>query len=171
MTDTAAADAAAAIRQWCAEAEVEWQETQPGQFVIVLPGEQKLRTTVSASVAAAGITINAFVIRHPDENEPAVHRWLLERNRRIFGMSYAIDPFGDIFLVGVLPAAGFNTDAMDQLMGSVLANADEVFNHLLELGFSSAIRAEWRWRLDRGESTRNLEAFRHLAEPRESPPQ
>lgn len=169
-TDERAA-AAAAIRAWCADAAVEWDEPAPGQFVVVLPGEQKLRTTVSVSVAEAGVTINAFVIRHPDENEPGVHRWLLERNRRIFGLGYAIDPFGDIFLVGVLPVAGFNVATMDQVMGSVLNNSDEVFNHLLELGFSTAIKAEWRWRLDRGESTRNLEAFRHLAEPGESPPQ
>ena len=165
MSTSERAEAGAAVRSWCADAGVEWDEPTPGQFVVVLPGEQKLRTTVSVSVADAGVTINAFVIRHPDENEAGVHRWLLERNRRIFGLGYAIDPFGDIFLVGVLPAAGFSAATMDQVMGSVLANSDEVFNHLLELGFSSAIRAEWRWRLDRGESTRNLEAFRHLADP------
>ncbi len=38
--------------------------------------------------------------------------------------------------------------------------ADESFNTILELGFSSAIRKEWEWRISRGESTRNLEAFR-----------
>jgi hypothetical protein len=27
------------------------------------------------------------------------------------------------------------------------------------------MRKEWAWRVDRGESTRNLEAFRHLLEP------
>ena len=42
----------------------------------------------------------------------------------------------------------------------MLANADESFNAILELGFASSIRKEWEWRISRGESTRNLEAFR-----------
>jgi hypothetical protein len=41
-------------------------------------------------------------------------------------------------------------------------NADGSFNVLLELGFASAIRKEYAWRVSRGESTRNLEAFGHL---------
>ena len=44
--------------------------------------------------------------------------------------------------------------------GSVLSYADESFNAILELGFASSIRKEWEWRISRGESTRNLEAFR-----------
>jgi len=44
----------------------------------------------------------------------------------------------------------------------MLATADEAFNDLLSLGFASSIRKEWQWRLSRGESTHNLEAFRHL---------
>ena len=42
----------------------------------------------------------------------------------------------------------------------MLTTSDESFNTLLELGFASSIRKEWEWRLLRGESTRNLEAFR-----------
>jgi hypothetical protein len=42
----------------------------------------------------------------------------------------------------------------------VLSYADESFNSILELGFAGSIRKEWEWRTARGESTRNLEAFR-----------
>ncbi|MGZ4638313.1 MAG: YbjN domain-containing protein, partial [Actinomycetes bacterium] len=31
---------------------------------------------------------------------------------------------------------------------------------ILELGFASSIRKEWEWRVAKGESTANLEAFR-----------
>ena len=44
----------------------------------------------------------------------------------------------------------------------MLTYADESFNTILELGFASSIRKEWAWRESRGESTRNLEAFKHL---------
>ena len=58
---------------------------------------------------------------------------------------------------------------LDRLLGSVLANADESFNAILELGFASSIRKEWEWRKLRGESTKNLEAFRGWLEVGEEP--
>ena len=56
---------------------------------------------------------------------------------------------------------------LDRLLGAVLEYADSSFNTILELGFGSSITREWEWRLSRGESTANLEAFRHLAPPRD----
>lgn len=171
MVESAAGVSAAdAIRSWCAQAGVEWEEDPSGQFTVVLPGEQKLRTTVSLTVTPHSLVVNAFVIRHPDENTDEVHRWLLERNRKIFGMAYAIDHLGDIFLVGSLPIGGIDEGVVDTLMGTVLTHADQVFNALLEMGFTSAIKAEWQWRLKAGESTANLTAFQHLA-PAEAPAQ
>ena len=51
---------------------------------------------------------------------------------------------------------------IDRILGVVLQYADSSFNPLLELGFSSAIRREWAWRVSRGESLANLKAFEHL---------
>ena len=51
----------------------------------------------------------------------------------------------------------------------MLANADESFNTILELGFASSIRKEWEWRNLRGESTANLEAFRGWLESGAAP--
>jgi hypothetical protein len=42
----------------------------------------------------------------------------------------------------------------------VLEAADSHFNELLAIGFLSSMRKEWEWRVSRGESLRNLEAFR-----------
>ena len=53
-------------------------------------------------------------------------------------------------------------DLLDRLLGAVLSYSDDSFNTILELGFASSIRKEWEWRESRGESTRNLEAFKHL---------
>ena len=151
------------VRQELEGAGLTFEEPSSGEFVVELPGEKKLRTTVSLSVQKHALTVNAFVARKPDENQEAVFRWLLERNRKIFGVGYALDHLGDIYLVGRLPLAAITPESLDQLLGSVLTAADGDFNTILELGFESAIRAEWRWRLERGESTRNLAAFEHLA--------
>lgn len=144
------------------DAELQWESPQQGSYVVKLPGTRKLSTTLSLIVGRHSLSLNAFVIRHPDENEPAVHRWLLERNLKLYGVSYAVDPLGDIYLTGRLPLAAVTPNEVDRLLGSVLEAADGSFNTLLELGFASAIRREYAWRVSRGESTRNLEAFSHL---------
>ncbi|MFB7939622.1 YbjN domain-containing protein [Streptomyces sp. NPDC004779] len=144
------------------EAELEWESPEPGSYVVKLPGTRKLSTTLSLRLGRHSLSLNAFVVRHPDENEAGVHRWLLERNLRLYGVGYAIDPLGDIYLAGKLPLAAVTPEELDRLLGSVLEAADGDFNTLLELGFASAIRREYAWRVSRGESTRNLDAFRSL---------
>ncbi|MFF2330083.1 MULTISPECIES: YbjN domain-containing protein [unclassified Streptomyces] len=146
------------------DAELAWESPEPGSYVVTLPGTRKLSTTCSLRVGRHSLSLNAFVVRHPDENDAAVHRWLLERNLRLFGVSYAIDPLGDIYLVGKLPLSVVSPQELDRLLGTVLEAADGSFNTLLELGFASAIRKEYVWRVSRGESTRNLDAFTHLTQ-------
>ncbi|MFF7561681.1 YbjN domain-containing protein [Streptomyces pseudovenezuelae] len=146
------------------ETEVEWESPTPGNYVVQLPGTRKLKTTVSLLVGRHSLSVNAFVIRHPDENEPGVHRWLLERNLKLYGVSYAVDRLGDIYVAGKLPLAAVTADEVDRLLGQVLEAADGSFNTLLELGFAAAIRKEYEWRVARGESTRNLDAFTHLTQ-------
>ncbi|MFF0186985.1 YbjN domain-containing protein [Streptomyces sp. NPDC005244] len=158
------ADAASIIEQVLTEAELEWESPATGSYVVKLPGTRKLSTTVSLIVGKHSLSLNAFVVRHPDENHAAVHRWLLERNLKLYGVSYAVDSLGDVYLVGKLPLAAVTPDEVDRLLGSVLEAADGSFNTLLELGFASAIRKEYDWRVSRGESTRNLDAFTHLTD-------
>ncbi|MEU6056918.1 YbjN domain-containing protein [Streptomyces sp. NPDC047097] len=156
---------ATVIESALTDAELTWESPRPGDYVVTLPGTAKLSTTLSLRVGNHSLSLNAFVIRHPDENEAGVHRWLLERNLKLYGVSYAIDGLGDIYLTAKLPLSSLTPEEIDRLLGSVLEAADGAFNTLLELGFASAIRKEYEWRTARGESTRNLDAFSHLTKP------
>ncbi|GAA3981618.1 YbjN domain-containing protein [Streptomyces plumbiresistens] len=146
------------------DAELEWESPAPGNYVVQLLGTRKLSTTVSLLVGRHSLSLNAFVIRHPDENESGVHRWLLERNLKLYGVSYAVDSLGDVYVTGKLPLPSVTADEIDRILGQVLEAADGSFNTLLELGFASAIRKEYEWRVSRGEPTRNLDAFAHLTQ-------
>lgn len=147
------------LETWLADNEVE-HTRQGSSWSFALPGERKLQTPVRVDVGRHALAVHAFVCRRPDENHARVYRWLLERNLKTFGVAYAVDPVGDIYLDGRLPLSVVTAGELDRLMGSVLEHADGAFNTLLELGFASSIRKEWEWRTSRGESTRNLEAFR-----------
>jgi hypothetical protein len=138
-------------------------------FSLSLPGEKKLQTPVRLDIGPHALGVHAFVCRNPDENHARVHRWLLERNLRMYAVSFAVDRHGDIYLDARLPLASVEPDELDRVLGSVLANADESFNAILELGFATSIRKEWEWRISRGESTRNLEAFRGWLEAGSDP--
>lgn len=145
-----------------ADAELDHVEHTPGVFDVDLPGERKLKTSVRLEVGRHSLGIHAFVARRPDENHEGVYRWLLERNLKLFGVAFAVDAAGDIYLDGRVPLHSVTPDEIDRLLGAVLTYADESFNVILELGFATSIRKEWAWRESRGESTRNLEAFTHL---------
>ncbi|MDH2413395.1 YbjN domain-containing protein [Nocardioides sp. CER19] len=161
MTST---DPASTVREHLTANELEFKETaaETGEttFSFSLPGERKLQTPVRLDVGRHALGVHAFVCRRPDENFEAVYRWLLEKNLRLYGVAFALDHHGDIYLDGRLPLATVTSDELDRLLGSVLTYADESFNPILELGFAASIRKEWEWRKLRGESTKNLEAFR-----------
>jgi len=153
-----------AIRDYLSSNELEFEEIAGPTFVITLPGEKKLKTNVAMTVGPHAVSISAFVARCPEENNAAVHEWLLEKNRRLYGVAFSIDQFGDIYLTGRVALGAIDEDELDRLLGAVLEYADESFNPILELGFLGAMQREWNWRISRGESTANLEAFRHLLE-------
>ncbi len=162
MTDPADPSRAAAetIRSYLAAQGLDYEEPREGVFFFGLPGTTKLSTPVRLEVGSHHLAAQAFVCRNPDEGHQRVYRWLLERNLRAYGTAYAVDRLGDIYLAGRVPLAAVTEGELDRLLGALLTNADDSFNTLLELGFESSIRAEWRWRHERGESTANLEAFR-----------
>ncbi|WP_082043811.1 type III secretion system chaperone family protein [Mobilicoccus massiliensis] len=156
------------IRTFAAEQEVAVEEgTRPGELVLTLPGENKLRTTCSLIAGGRMLSISAFVIRNPDENHSAVYRFLLQRNLSMPVLSYALDDSGDVYLTGQVPISTVDEEFLDQLLGIVLAGTDEVFNELLVLGFLGSMRKEWSWRVSREESLANLEPFRELLQRQE----
>jgi hypothetical protein len=139
-------------------------ERNDSSFLLTLPGERKLETHCALVVGDHSVSINAFIIRKPDENIEAVHEWLLKKNATMYCVAFAINELGDIYLVGRLPFNSITEKELDRVIGAVLQYSDSAFNPLLELGFSNAIRREWAWRVSRGESLSNLKAFEHLVQ-------
>lgn len=144
------------------EREVPYDRKSEGRYFLSLPGTKKLQTNCWLHRNEHSLVIEAFVCRNPDEEHERVYRFLLQRNAKLYGVHYTIDDAGDIYLLGRLGLAMIAPDELDTLLGQVLEAADGDFNVLLELGFASSIRREWDWRVSRGESLANLQAFEHL---------
>jgi hypothetical protein len=139
------------------------ERPQPGSFLVKLPGQRKLATMTWLIVGTHSLHVEAFFCRQPDEAHARFYRFLLERNGQMYGVHFALDPQGDVYLVGRLPLAAVSADEVDRLLGCVLSYSDENFNQALSIGFASSIRREWAWRVKRGESLANLAAFARFA--------
>jgi Putative bacterial sensory transduction regulator len=139
-----------------------YESPQPGSYLVKLPGQHKLATMAWLIAGTHSLQIEAFFCRQPDENHAEFYRFLLEHNARMYGVHFALDPAGDVYLVGRLPLATISGDEVDRLLGCVLSYADETFDQALMIGFASAIRKEYAWRVKRGESLANLQAFSRL---------
>lgn len=150
------------IEEFLESHDIEHERENHDTFLVTLPGEKKLQTHCALFVGDHSLSINAFIIRKPDENQEKVFEWCMRKNASMYGVAFALNELGDIYLVGRLPLNVVSDQELDRLIGCVLEYSDSAFNPLLELGFSSAIRREWAWRVSRGESLANLEAFKHL---------
>ncbi len=150
------------IEEFLESHDIEYERQNRDTFLVTLPGEKKLQTHCALVVGDHSLSINAFIIRKPDENQEQVFAWCLSKNASMYGVAFAINELGDLYLVGRLPLEMISDQELDHLIGSVLQYSDASINPLLEMGFASAIRREWAWRLSRGESLANLKAFEHL---------
>jgi hypothetical protein len=153
------------IEATLAEREVAWERTGERSYAVTLPGTHKLKTVCNLVVGEHALRVEAFVMRQPDERREELWAWLLQRNARMYGVAFSIDKSGDIYLIGRISLAAVTADELDRLLGAVLTYADESFDTMLEIGFGSAIRREWAWRVKRGEPLDNLRAFAHLVDP------
>lgn len=154
--------ALATIEEFLESHDIDFEKSSESSYLLTLPGEKKLQTHCALVVGDQSLSINAFVVRKPDENQAAVHEWMLKKNASMYCVAFAVNELGDIYLVGRLPFSAVTEQELDRVIGAVLQYSDSSFNPLLELGFANAIRREWAWRVSRGESLSNLAAFEHL---------
>lgn len=144
---------------------LESESPRRGAYLVRLEGQHKLATMTWLIVGAHSLHVEAFFCRQPDENHAEFYRFLLERGSRMYGVHFALDPAGDVYLVGRLPLTSITAAEIDRLLGCVLSYSDDNFDPALMIGFASSIRREWAWRIKRGESLANLQAFARLADP------
>jgi hypothetical protein len=144
--------------------DLQWERIAPDAVAVALPGEKRLKTACILTAGTHALEIEAFVMRRPDENREQVYAFLLQRNARMYAVSWAIDSMGDVYLTGRVPLSAVDADELDRILGSVLEYADGTFNTLLEMGFGSSIRREWAWRVKNNQPLANLAAFADFAQ-------
>ena len=83
----AAIDPRITIEEFLESHDLEFEQKDSDTYLITLPGEKKLQTHCALIVGNHSLSINAFVIRKPDDNEAAVHAWCLSKNASLYGIA------------------------------------------------------------------------------------
>lgn len=141
---------------------LEYERPRDGAYLVKLPGQHKLATMTWLIIGGHSLHVEAFFCRRPDENHAEFYAWLLRKNGGMYGVGFALDPVGDVYLVGRLPLSAVTPEEIDRILGCVLTYSDENFDRALELAFTGSIQREWEWRVKRGESLTNLRPFARI---------
>ena len=70
-----ALDPTAVIEDFLQSHDLDFERADAKTFMVTLPGEAKLQTHCALVIGDHSLSINAFVIRKPDDNADQVHAW------------------------------------------------------------------------------------------------
>src|SRR5262245_34747207 len=112
---SAQARAASAIESALAGLGLAAESPRPGSYLVRLEGERKLATMTWLIAGVHSLHVEAFFCRQPDEDHARFYRFLLERNGRMYGVHFAVDQQGDVYLVGRLPLPAVTAAEIDRV--------------------------------------------------------
>ena len=126
--------------------EIPFKRAGEHQWGAQLRGERKLTIPILITLSADRIAFESFFMRKPRENLDRFYDLLLRRNMRAYGVHFALDATGDVFLVGARPLEGLDENELDRIVGSILIEADGLFDAAIKIGFESYLEADMAWR-------------------------
>ena len=115
-------------------------------WAVQLRGERKLTIPIMITITGDRVAFESFFMRRPLENADRFYELLLRRNMRAYAVHFALDTAGDVFLVGQRATKGLDDAELDRILGSILVEADGLFDAAIKVGFASYLEADMRWR-------------------------
>jgi len=137
---------AEAIERFLEQAEIPYKQVDAGQWAAQLRGERKHTILLGIALVGDRVVFESFFMRRPQEAHDDFYELLLRRNMRSYGVHFALDADGDAYIVGARGAAGLNEDELDRIVGSILIEADGLFDAAIAIGFKSYLEADMAWR-------------------------
>ena len=138
------------ITAYLADRDVNNQRVSDTDWAIQLNGEKKLSITVLFALRERTLQIESFFIRRPAENHADLYGLLLRTNMRLYGIRFALDDIGDVYLVARLPIEAVTEEELDRVLGAILSTSDELFMPAIEIGFASYLKRDMAWRAAQG---------------------
>jgi hypothetical protein len=119
-----------------------------------LRGDKKHSITVLLALRERTLALESFFMRRPAENHADLYAMLLRTNMRAYGIRFALDDIGDVFIVARIALESVTDEELDRLLGAVLSTADEMFMPAIEVGFASYLARDMAWRAAQAQTPR-----------------
>ena len=148
------ADPAEVIEAYLRDRDIRHERSSGSDWVIQLRGEKKHSITVLLALRERTLALESFFMRRPAENHADLYGMLLRANKRTYGIRFALDDIGDIFIVTRVALDAVTEEELDRLLGAVLTTADEMFMPAIEVGFASYLARDLAWRAAQAQTPR-----------------
>jgi hypothetical protein len=125
---------------------IPWARAGDGRWAFQLKGERKLTIPVGIAMIGERLVFESFFMRRPQENLDQFYELLLRRNMRAYGVHFALDAIGDVYIVGQRGIEGLDDAELDRIVGAILIEADGLFDAAINVGFASYLEADMKWR-------------------------
>jgi hypothetical protein len=107
-------------------------------WYVRVPGEKRSWIPFEIEVGDRSVKVTSHVIIEPDEAHADVFRFLLRRNHAASRIAFSIDgKEGVICLVSRISVDDFGEAALDEIVGLMVQETEEVFRTILMTGFAS----------------------------------
>jgi hypothetical protein len=136
-------DAHGVVDAWVAKlpAEATSERVHADMWYVRIPGVARSWIPVEIEIGQRSTKLTSHVIIEPDESHVDVYTLLLRRNHRAGPVSYSIDgKEGVICLVTRVPNDDLDDSAIDESIGAIVQETEEVFRSILQIGFASRLR-------------------------------
>ncbi len=134
------------IEAFFGRAEIPYRRLSDTTWGAQLTGERKHTIGFGIELVGDRIRFESFFMRKPMQNAAGFYELLLRRNMRAYGVHFAVDADGDVYLVGQRGVEGLSEEELDRIVGAILVEADGAFTAAIEIGFSDYLQADMAWR-------------------------
>ncbi len=117
------------------------ERVTPTFWYVRIPGEKRSWIPIEIDVGERSVKLTSHVIIEPDEAHADVYAFLLRRNHRANGVAYSIDgKEGVICLVTRIDHDVLTEERLDEAVGTIVQETEEVFRTILAVGFASRFK-------------------------------
>jgi hypothetical protein len=110
------------------------------RWYVRLRGEERDFIAIWLTVGDYTLQYETYFMPAPEEPPAPLFEFLLRRNRRLYGMRFAIGAEDAVYLTGQLPLAAVDVAELDRLVGSAYAAVERWFRPAMRLGFGPRFR-------------------------------
>jgi hypothetical protein len=115
------------------------RDEQSGErrWFVRVHGEAKDVFTIWFHLRQRTLHYETYMMPAPEENQGELFEYLLRRNRKLYGASFAIGDEDAIFLTGQIDNGAVDEYELDRILGSLYQWVEQHFQPALRIGFAS----------------------------------